>query len=133
MASAAENVAIATAFVAAPTARVWQIVADIAEWDHLFPGWTAAVAADDDRFTATGPNGEKFDLYPHDDEERHTLDVETVDELGSADTLRLRVLATHGGCFVVVSHARLNGTPDAQWNAKREAIAAGVESIGSLL
>lgn len=107
------------------------MVSDISEWGSLFPGWTAVIKADDDRFTATGPNGERFDLYPKDDEEHHTLDVETVDELGSADTLRLRMLSTTGGCFVVVSHGRLNGMPDAVWEAKREAIAQGLQSLAA--
>lgn len=133
MAGIPDNVALASEFVVAPAGIVWTLVADVGGWGRLFPGWTASVAVEDDRCSATGPNGERFDLYPQADDERLTLDVETVDELGSADTLRLRVLSAGGGCFVVVAHGRLTGMPEAEWASKRDAVAAGLRDIGTLL
>lgn len=129
MADSPKNVALASGFVSAPVAGVWQQVSDIAAWGELFPGWTAEVVAEDDRFTATGPSRQRFDIYPNVDDSNFALDAETVDELGSADTLRLRLVAAKGGCFVVVSHGRLNGMPDAEWNAKREGIAQGLDAL----
>jgi hypothetical protein len=131
MAEAPKNVALASGFVAAPAAGVWQQVSDIAGWPQLFPGWTASIEAEDDRFTATGPRDQRFDIYPNVDDEHFALDAETVDELGSADTLRLRLVSAKGGCFVVVTHGRLNGMPDAEWDAKRDGIAQGLTALAA--
>jgi hypothetical protein len=116
-------------FVPASPGDVWEFVRDIENWPRVFPGWVASVVAGDDRFTGTGPAREKFDLYPHSDPELRSLDVEVVDELGSADTLKLRLLDMPGGTLVLVAHGRLSGTSDASWESKRAGIAAGLSEL----
>jgi len=127
------NVVLAWAFVTEPAVIAFERVSELTRWPDLFGGWTAHVAQVEDHFTATGPEGERFDLYPTSDREALAIDVEVVDELGAADTLRLRVIDAPGGCFVVAAHAKLAGTPEAQWHAKRDAVAAGLDAIASLL
>jgi hypothetical protein len=124
-----ENVTLADGFVAAPARQLWPRLAELAGWADLFPGWIASINADDDHFTATGPNGQRFDLYPQIDAEMFAADVEVVDELGSADTLRLRVVEVNGGSFVLVAHGRLKGTPQSEWDAKRAAIADALSAL----
>lgn len=126
MAELPENIAVASGFVPVPSAIAWALVSDISRWPEVFPEWIARVDPDDDRFTATGPSREKFDLYPHVDEAALTLDVETVDELGSADTLRLRLVDVPGGCAITIAHGRLSGTSDAAWDVKRDGIQSGL-------
>lgn len=77
----------------------------------------------------TGPSKEKFDFYPRPDAEHHALDVEVIDELGSADTLKLRVLGIPGGALVVVAHGRLAGTSDSAWARKRDGVAEGLSAL----
>lgn len=129
MAQLPDSQAVASGFVPAKSADVFELVSDIENWPRIFPQWTASVEADDDRFTATGPAREKFDLYPHRDAERHAIDVECVDELGSADTLLLRVLDIPGGSLVIASHGRFKGTSDAAWQTKRDAVSAGLSAL----
>lgn len=126
MAELPDNVAVASGFLPVPSAIAWALVADISRWPEVFPEWIARVEQDDDRFTATGPSREKFDLYPHADEAALTLDVETVDELGSADTMRLRIVDVAGGSAVTIAHGRLLGTSDASWDLKRSGIQSGL-------
>jgi hypothetical protein len=57
------------------------------------------------------------------------MDVEVVDELGSADTLKLRLLDIPGGTLVLVAHGKLKGTSDVAWAAKRDAVAAGLSAL----
>ncbi len=129
MAELPANIAVASGFVSTPSDAIWDFVSDVANWPRLFPDWIAAVVADDDRFTATGPAKEKADLYPAADAESRSLEVEVVDELGSADTLRLRVLDVSGGSIVFVVHGRLSGTSDAAWHAKRDAVESGLLAL----
>lgn len=129
MAELPDNIAVARGFVSVPSAIAWPLVSDLARWPEVFPGWIARVEQDGDRFTATGPAREKFDLYPHADDEALTLDVETVDELGSADTLRLRLVDVNGGCAITLAHGRLMGTSDAAWESKREGIQSGLLAL----
>ncbi|MGK2878499.1 MAG: hypothetical protein ACSLFF_07990 [Solirubrobacterales bacterium] len=129
MAELPENYAVASGFAAGASSDVWARVSDLENWPAVFPGWIASIVFDDDRFTATGPSREKYDLYVHSDPDQHSLDVETVDELGSADTLKLRLLDIPGGCLVVVAHGKLNGTSPAAWAAKRDAVAEGLSAL----
>ncbi|MGH2905555.1 MAG: SRPBCC family protein [Solirubrobacterales bacterium] len=133
MAALPDDYALASGYAAVRAAEVWELLRDVENWPRVFPGWIERIEAEDERFTATGPSREKFDLYPHPDAEHRALDVETVDELGSSDTLRLRVLDVPSGSLVVAAHGRLQGTADAAWNQKREAIAAGLDAIAGLL
>lgn len=126
MAALPDNLAVASGFVPVPAAVAWPLVSDLARWPDVFPEWIARIEQDDERFTATGPAKEKFDLYPHSDDEALTLDVETVDELGSADTLRLRLVDVNGGCAITLAHGRLMGTSDAAWHVKRDGIQSGL-------
>lgn len=129
MAPIPDNHAVASGFVAAKAAATWQRLRDVGEWPSVFPEWIASIVQDDERFTATGPEREKFDLYPHFDDEQLALDVEVVDELGSADTLRLRVLDMPGGSLVIASHGRLSGTSDKAWADKREGVQHGLTAL----
>lgn len=129
MARLPDNHAVASGFVPARAKDTWQRLRDVGEWPSVFPEWTASVVQDDERFTATGPAREKFDLYPHVDDEQLAMDVETVDELGSADILRLRVLDMPGGSLVIASHGRLSGTSDKAWSDKRSAIENGLAAL----
>lgn len=129
MAELPDNIDVASGFVAASPADVLALLSDVAGWPSVFPQWIASVVEDDDRFTATGPNKEKFDLYVHPDAEALALDVEIVDELGSADTMRVRVVDAPGGSVVTASHGRLMGMPDAAWDSKRNAVAAGLQGL----
>ncbi|MBJ7355532.1 MAG: hypothetical protein JHC98_11970 [Thermoleophilaceae bacterium] len=129
MANLPDNHAVATGFVPANAAEVWEMLRDLENWPGVFPGWIASIVADDDRFTATGPAREKYDLYVHSDPEHHSLDVETVDELGSADVLKLRILEIPGGSLVLVAHGKLSGTSPAAWEAKRDAVATGLSAL----
>src|SRR3954451_5983976 len=109
MAELPQNYAVASGFVALKLSDAWNLVKNVEGWSDLFPEWIVAVEVDDDRITATGPAGEMFDLYAKGDDLHHTLDVEVVDELGSADTLHVRVLAMPGGSLVLIAHGKLNG------------------------
>jgi len=120
---------VAAGFVAKSSASAWEHLRDIDNWPGIFPGWIARVEADDDRFHVTGPAKEKYDFYPRSEPERHELDVEIVDELGSADTLKLRVLDIPGGSLVIVAHGRLAGTSDAAWEQKRSGVADGLSAL----
>ncbi len=124
-----DNHAVATGFVATSSSTAWEYLRDLEHWPSVFPGWISSIVADDDRFTATGPGKEKYDLYVHSDPEHHSLDVETVDELGSADILKLRILDIPGGSLVLVAHGKLSGTSPAAWDAKREAVASGLSAL----
>jgi hypothetical protein len=124
-----DNHAVASGFVAASSSDTWEKLRELENWPSVFPGWIASIVVDDDRFTATGPAREKFDLYVSANVENHALDVETVDELGSSDILRLRVLDMPGGSLVLVAHGKLRGTSPAAWAAKRDAIAAGLSAL----
>lgn len=129
MAELPDSIDVASGFVAASPADVHAVLSDVSGWPNVFPQWIAAIVADDDRFTATGPNKEKFDLYVHPDADALALDVEVVDELGSADTMRIRVVDAPGGSVVTASHGRLMGMPDAAWVGKRDAVAAGLREL----
>lgn len=120
---------VASGFVALRADDAWQKLRDIEHWPEVFADWIAAIEVGDDHFTATGPTREKFDLYPQTAGESRALDVEVVDELGSADVLRLRVLDMPGGALVLVAHGRLSGTSDDSWNRKRDGIASGLLSL----
>jgi hypothetical protein len=124
-----DNYAVATGFVPVPSSAAWAHLSDLENWPTVFPDWIASIALDDDRFTATGPNREKYDFYVQSDPEQHTLDVETVDELGSADTLKLRILDIPGGSLVLVAHGKLSGTSPAAWAAKRDGVSSGLSSL----
>lgn len=126
MADLPDNVAVARGFLPVASVIAWPLVSDLTRWPTVFPEWIERIEQDEDQFTATGPSREKFDLYPHADDEALTLDVETVDELGSADTLRLRLVDVIGGCVVTIAHSRLSGTPDAAWDVKRDGIQSGL-------
>jgi hypothetical protein len=129
LAALPDNYAVASGFVPATSSDTWAQLSDLENWADVFPGWIASIVLDDDRFTATGPSREKYDLYVRSDPEHHSLDVETVDELGSADTLKLRILDIPGGSLVLVAHGKLSGTSPAAWDAKREAVAAGLSAL----
>jgi hypothetical protein len=124
-----DSYAVASGFIAASSSDAWEKLKDLENWPGVFPGWIASIVADDDRFTATGPAKEKYDLYVHSDPEQHSLDVETVDELGSADILKLRILEIPGGSLVIVAHGKLSGTSLAAWEAKRNAVATGLSAL----
>ncbi|MFY9264831.1 MAG: hypothetical protein WAO61_05335 [Solirubrobacterales bacterium] len=127
-----QNVTLASAYAATSADAAWDIVSDPAQWPNLFPGWLARIAADDDSFHATGTAGERYDLYWHPSDDRRSLDVEIVDEMGSADVLRLRLIdARGGGCFVVVAAGRLAGVSDADWRRTCDALADGVRNVGA--
>lgn len=115
--------------MAKSSADSWEHIRDIENWPAIFPGWIARVEADDDRFHVTGPTKEKYDFYPRSEADRHALDVEIVDELGSADTLKMRVLDIPGGALVVIAHGRLSGTSDAAWERKRAGVADGLSAL----
>jgi hypothetical protein len=120
---------VASGFVAAKSADTWSYVSDLENFPAVFPDWIASIEADDDRFHATGPRKEKYDLYPKPDSEHHALDIEVVDELGSADTLKLRVLDIPGGSLVLVAHGKLSGTSEAAWIQKRDALSGGLSAL----
>ena len=122
---------VASGFAPVKPSAIWEQIRDLENWPGYFPGWIASVEAGDDRFTATGPSREKFDMYPHSDAENRALDVEIVDELGSADTLRLRLLDMPGGTLVIAAHGKLSGSGEAAWAAKRDSIAEGVAELAS--
>lgn len=107
----------------------WSYVSDIEHFPAIFPEWIASIEFDEDRYHATGPRREKYDLYAQSDAENHALNVEVVDELGSADILKLRVLEIPGGSLVLVAHGKLSGTSEAAWSAKRDAVAAGLSAL----
>ncbi len=113
--------------VRAADAFAW--VSDLTRWPEIFPGWIAAAEPDDERWRVTGPSKEKYDFYPHADAEQRTLDVEVVDELGSGDILRLRVLEMPGGALVLVAHGKLSGTSDAAWEQKRDGVTSGLSAL----
>lgn len=129
MAELPDNYAVASGFVPAPSSDTWARLSDLENWADVFPAWIESIVLDEDRFTATGPSREKYDLYVQSDPEHHMLDVETVDELGSADTLKLRVLDIPGGSLVLVVHGKLSGTSPVAWEAKRDAVAAGLSAL----
>lgn len=129
MADLPDSYAVASGFVPAKSSDVWERVSDIEVWPTVFPGWIASIKFDDDRHTVTGPNREKYDFYTHPDAERKELDVEVVDELGSADTLKLRLLDIPGGTLVLVAHGKLSGTSDAAWAQKRDGVSAGLSAL----
>lgn len=134
MAEAPDNLVFATGFVPAGADAVWPLVSDVTRWVEVFPEWLTEVHDDDDRFHATGANGERYDLYPHPAEDSRGVDVEVVDELGSADVMRLRLIdARGGGCFFIVAGGRLPGVSDSQWQLVRDAIVAGVENLPDLV
>lgn len=120
---------MASGFVPARPAEVYEWIADLDRWPTIFPGWIASAEADDERWRITGPGKEKYDFYPHPDRDRLALDVEVVDELGSGDILRLRVLDMPGGALVLASHGKLSGTSDAAWQQKRDGVAAGLSAL----
>lgn len=124
-----DNLAVAQAYVAESPSAVWERVGDLSRWPELFGGWVASIEEGDDRFTATGPEREKFDLYPTREDSTFTLHVEVVDELGSADTLHLIVLEVPGGCMAIVTHGRLPGTSEAAWQNKRDSVASGLHQL----
>jgi hypothetical protein len=124
-----DNYAVASGFVPAGSSDVWSHVSDLENFSAIFPEWIAAIEADDDRFHATGPKREKYDLYPQHDAEHHALNIEVVDELGSADTMKLRVLDIPGGSLVLLAHGKLSGTSDSAWVAKRDAVASGLSAL----
>lgn len=128
-----DKLMLATAFCDRPADALWALLSDLTRWPEVFSDWLTSVADEDDRFHATGSAGERYDLYPHPAEDRRGIDVEVVDELGSADMLRLRLIdARGGGCFVVVAAARLAGVSDADWQRVRDALAEGVRRACSL-
>lgn len=129
MAQLPETHAAAAGFVAAKSAAAFAFAADLSNWPALFPGWIDRIEPDDERWHATGPRKEKYDLYPTSDAEHFALDVEVVDELGSADVLRLRVLDMPGGALVIVSHGRLSGTSDSAWQQKRDGVKDGLAGL----
>lgn len=129
MAELPQSQDVAAGFAAKAPAETWEFVSDLERWPEIFPGWIARVEADDDRFHVTGPSKEKYDFYPRSEPEQHSLDVEVVDELGSADTLKLRVLAMPGGSLVIVAHGRLAGTSDAAWQQKRAGVEDGLSAL----
>lgn len=129
MAELPQTYDVAAGFVPTSAAAAWEHVRDIDNWPAIFPGWVERAEADDERWHVTGPGKEKYDFYPHPDGEQRSLDVEVVDELGSADTLRLRVLDMPGGALVVVAHGRLSGTSDSAWAQKRDGIAGGLSGL----
>ncbi|MFT4049297.1 MAG: hypothetical protein QM648_05590 [Solirubrobacterales bacterium] len=120
---------VAAGFVPAKPIDAWEHVRDIDNWPRIFPGWIARVEEDDERWHVTGPRSEKYDFYPRPESEQRAMDVEVVDELGSADTLRLRVLDMPGGALVVVAHGRLSGTSDSAWAQKRDSVAEGLSAL----
>lgn len=120
---------VAGGFVAKPSSEVWEYLRDIENWPAAFPDWIASVEADDDRFHIVGIGKERYDFYPHADSEQRAIDVEAIDELGSADTLKLRVLDMPGGSLVIVAHGRLAGTSDADWVRKRSGVAEGLAAL----
>lgn len=125
-----DKLTLATAYCERPADAVWTLLGDLTRWPEVFSDWLTAVTDDDDRFHAVGTAGERYDLYPHPAADRCGLDVEIVDELGSADVLRLRLIdARGGGCFVVVAAARLAGVSDADWRRVRKALAEGVGRV----
>jgi hypothetical protein len=124
-----DNYAVASGFVPVSSSDTWARLSDLENWTDVFPDWIASIVLDDDRFTATGPSREKYDLYVQSDPEQHSLDVETVDELGSADTMKLRILDIPGGSLVLIAHGKLSGTSPAAWAAKRNAVAAGLSAL----
>lgn len=126
MAEVPDNFDVAAGFVAARSADLWRRICDVELWPEIFPGWIAAIEADDDHWRVTGPAREKYDFHVTADAEHRALDIEVVDELASADTLRLRVMDIPGGSLVVVAHGRLAGTSDAAWEQKRCAVADGL-------
>lgn len=129
MADLPETHAVATGFLPAKSSAVWERLSDIENWPGIFPGWISRVEHDDDRWHVTGPTKEKFDFYPRSGEEQHALDVEVIDELGSADTLKLRLLEIPGGSLILIAHGRLAGTSDAAWKFKRDGVAAGLSAF----
>lgn len=125
-----DNLALATGYVAAGADRALALLGDLARWPEVFPHWLTAVAAEDEHFNATGSAGERYDLYPHPAEGERGLDVEVVDELGSADVLRLRLIdARGGGCFVVVTASRLAGVSADDWHRVRDALQDGLAGL----
>ncbi len=129
MADLPDSYAVASGFVPASSSNAWAHLSDLENWAAVFPGWIASIVLDGDRFTVTGPSREKYDLYVQSSPEQHAIDVETVDELGSADTLKLRILDIPGGSLVLIAHGKLSGTSPAAWEAKRNAVAAGLSAL----
>lgn len=129
MAEVPDSYAVATGFVPATSSDTWAHLSDLENWSKVFPDWIESIVLDDDRFTATGPSKEKYDLYVQSDPEHHSLDVETVDELGSADTLKLRILDIPGGSLVLVAHGKLSGTSEVAWDSKRDGVSSGLSSL----
>lgn len=129
MAELPSNYDVAAGFVAKPASEAWERLRDIESWPAVFPDWIASVEADDDRFHIVGVGKERYDFYPHAEPEQRALDVEAIDELGSADTLKLRVLDMPGGALVIVAHGRLAGTSDSDWARKRAGVAEGLAAL----
>lgn len=128
-----DGLTLAATHLAVPTRAVWSVVADVGRWAEVFPNWLASITADDDRYHAGGVLGQRYDMYPHTDEDALALDVEVVDELGSADVMRVRLIDARAGCFVVVTAARLAGISDADWQRQRDALATGIRNLPKLL
>ena len=130
MAAPPGNVALATAFVEASPDEVYEALADVGSWSRMFAGWLSEVRPEDDRFGATGAEGDRYDLYAHPGEDGRSLDVEVIDELGNADVMRLRVIeARGGGCFAIAAIGRMAGVSDEHWARVRNGVAAGLEAI----
>jgi hypothetical protein len=129
-----DNLTLATGFLDAGADRAWALLGDPLRWPEVFPDWLTAVRPDDERLNATGSAGERYDLYPHPADDERGIDVEVVDELGSADVLRLRLIdARGGGCFVVVVASRLAGVSDADWQRVRDALRDGLAGLQRLV
>lgn len=120
---------VSAGFIGATSADAWEHLRDLATWPSVFPGWLVSIEVDDDRFHAVGAARERYDFYPRFESEQRSIDVEVVDELGSADTLKLRILDIPGGALVIVAHGRLAGTSDADWERKRMGIAKGLAAL----
>lgn len=129
MAELPPTFAVASGFLPVRSSEAWDRLRDLEQWHELFPAWIAAIELDDDRFHVTGPNREKYDFYAHPEPEIHELNVEVVDELGSADTLKMRLLDIPGGTLVIIAHGRLAGTSDAAWAQKRDGVEAGLSAL----
>lgn len=122
MAALPNNYDVVAGFVAARPADVFAQLRELENWPSIFAGWIERVESDDDRWSVTGPARERYDFYPNSDVDARTLDVEVVDELGSSDTIRIRVLDMPGGSLVIAAHGQLAGTSDAAWQQKRDAV-----------
>lgn len=129
MARLPDNYDVAAGFVPARPGSVFTHLCKLEHWPEVFSGWITSIESDDERSAAVGPARERYDLYAQIDADALQLDVEVIDELGSADMLRLRVLDMPGGALVLIAHGRLAGTSDAAWQQKRDGIAQGLLAL----